>query len=114
MLEYLLTHNKTDWKARNLVSTSQVECFLDDCRRENVTGRCRRERHGQGSILALKELGVAIDVFLRRDYPLLEIISLTPFSIDTGVGIVVGSTLNQIKQINFVDFYILIIIETNC
>jgi hypothetical protein len=46
MLENILTHNKTDWKASNLVSTGdQVECFLDDCRRENVTGRCRRERH---------------------------------------------------------------------
>jgi hypothetical protein len=85
MLENLLTHNKTDWKASNLGSVGQVECFLDDCRRENVTGRCRRERHGQGSVLALKELGVAIDVvFLGRDYLLLEIISLTPFSIDNG------------------------------
>jgi hypothetical protein len=91
MLENLLTHNKTDWKARNLAITGQLECFLDYCRRENVAGRCRRERHGQGSVLALKELllGVAIDVrnsdvFLGRDYLLLDEISLAPFSIDTG------------------------------
>jgi hypothetical protein len=86
MLENLLTHNKTDRKARNLGTADQVECFLDDCRRKNETGRCRRERHGQGSILALKELllGVAIDVVLGRDYLLLEIISLTPFSIENG------------------------------
>jgi hypothetical protein len=57
MLENLLTHNKTDWKASNLAiidSGDQADGFLDDCRRVNVTGRCRRECHGQGSILALQ------------------------------------------------------------
>ncbi len=117
MLENLLTYSITNRKASNLGSSDgQAECFLDDCRRENETGRCRRECHGQGSILALKELllGVAIDVFLGGDYPLLENISLAPFSIDTDRWN--RRRLNakpNLKKI-ILNFFILIIIETNC
>jgi hypothetical protein len=106
MLENLLTHNKTDRKASNLGSSDgQAERFLDDCRREKVTGRCRRECHGQGSILALKELllGVSIDVFLGRDYPLLGI-SLAPVSIDTGCRNRRRLNAKPNLKINFIDF----------
>lgn len=82
----LLTCEEANRKARQTKLDGQVECFPDDCRRENETGHCRRECHG--SILALmEELGVAIDVrrvFLGGHYLLLDEISLATFSVDPG------------------------------
>jgi hypothetical protein len=82
----LLTCEEANRKARQTKWDGQVECFPDDCRRENETGHCRRECHS--SILALlEELGVAIDVrrvFLGGHYLLLDEICLATFSVDPG------------------------------